>query len=225
MAQLTKKTVELFYDVVSPYSWLAFEVLCRYRSNWNLDLQLKPFFLSGVMEASGNRPPGLVPNKFKYMYKDLSRLAEYYKVPLQPPKNVAEVMFEKGSLKAQRFITAVDMMNIDKTEEISRQLWMKIWSKDEDITLPESFVDASNEAGLEDAEITEALSMMSTLPVKNRLRAYTDRAVKLEAFGAPYIVAHVEDKEEVIFGADRFPILAALIDEHWMGPVPAKSKL
>lgn len=29
------------------------QVLCRYRSRWNLDLQFRPFYLAGVMGASG----------------------------------------------------------------------------------------------------------------------------------------------------------------------------
>ena len=38
-------------------------------------------------------------------------------------------MFIKGSLSAQRFITAIDMTDQSKTEEVSRQLWMRIWSR------------------------------------------------------------------------------------------------
>src|SRR5262245_46664989 len=36
--QMSKTVVELFYDVVSPYSWLGFEVATRYRKIWDLDL-------------------------------------------------------------------------------------------------------------------------------------------------------------------------------------------
>ncbi|XP_074003242.1 glutathione S-transferase kappa 1 isoform X2 [Numenius arquata] len=45
--------VDLFYDVVSPYSWLGFEVLCRYQHIWNIDLRLRPAFLGGIMQATG----------------------------------------------------------------------------------------------------------------------------------------------------------------------------
>lgn len=44
----------------------------------------------------GNKPPGLVPNKFMYMTKDLERLGKYFSVPLAFPADPFEAMFEKG---------------------------------------------------------------------------------------------------------------------------------
>lgn len=46
---------------------------------------------------TGNKPPGLVPNKFMYMTKDMERLAEYFNVPLTAPSDPFEVMFKKGT--------------------------------------------------------------------------------------------------------------------------------
>lgn len=40
----------------SPYSWLAFETLMRYRrlGLWdNINITLRPFFLGGVMKVTG----------------------------------------------------------------------------------------------------------------------------------------------------------------------------
>ncbi len=54
-----KLKIELFYDCLSPYSWLAFEVLHRYKKIWNFELELKPIFLGAVMKGSNNTPPGL----------------------------------------------------------------------------------------------------------------------------------------------------------------------
>lgn len=55
--------VELYYDVISPFSYLCFEALCRYRRLWNMELALKPFFLGGIMRETGNMPPAMVINK------------------------------------------------------------------------------------------------------------------------------------------------------------------
>ncbi|MEE6520095.1 hypothetical protein FKM82_017889 [Ascaphus truei] len=138
-----RRLVELFYDVVSPYSWLGFEVLCRYRSIWNVDIRLRPAFLGGIMSASGNSPPALVPKKAAYMVKDLERQAEFYQVPVRQPKDFFQVVIKKGSLSAMRFVTAVQMSHPEFLEQVSRELWLRIWSEDKDITEPDSLLEAS----------------------------------------------------------------------------------
>ena len=60
MAAAKRLVVELYYDVVSPYSYFCFEALTRYRQPWDMDLRLKPFHLGGVMKAANNKPPAMV---------------------------------------------------------------------------------------------------------------------------------------------------------------------
>ena len=43
-------------------------------------------------------------------------------------QNPAEVMFQPGTLKAQRFLTAVNIRHPKYLEEVSRQLWLRAWS-------------------------------------------------------------------------------------------------
>uniref|UniRef100_A0A672JSA1 Glutathione S-transferase kappa 4 n=1 Tax=Sinocyclocheilus grahami TaxID=75366 RepID=A0A672JSA1_SINGR len=81
----SRTIIELFYDVDSPYSWLAFEVLCRYRNVWNIDLKFKPAYL-GVIYSS-----------------DLKLLSEYFGVPMFQPSSLSE----KDSLNAMHFATVV----------------------------------------------------------------------------------------------------------------------
>ncbi|XP_052285383.1 glutathione S-transferase kappa 1-like [Dreissena polymorpha] len=225
MSAQMKKTVELFYDVVSPYTWFAFEVLCRYQHRWNMNLRLKPVFLGGIMKGADNQPPAMVPNRGLYMRKELKLLAKYFQVPLIEPANTAEMMFVKGTLKTQRFITAVDMMDSTKTEELSRQMWHRNWSRDEDITEPESLKQAGKRAGLSNAQINQGLEDMQSSKVKDRLKQFTDEALNHWAFGSPTIIAHTSDSPVMLFGSDRFPILAQVLGEKWEGPIPGGCKL
>ncbi|KAM6910269.1 glutathione S-transferase kappa 1-like [Xenentodon cancila] len=222
----SKKVVELFYDVVSPYSWLGFEVMCRYRSVWNIDLKLRPAFLGGVMHGSDNKPPGLVPNKMMYMSEELKRLAKYFDVPLQPPSDAFEVMFRKGSLSAMRFVTAVQQREKgghEQVEQVSRELWRRIWSEDKDITEPASLCEAAAKAGLPDSDIKEALKMYTSPEIKDKLKSTTQEALSHGAFGFPMMVCHVHGKPEMFFGSDRFELMAYCIGEKWLGPKPDNS--
>ncbi|CAH1775146.1 unnamed protein product [Owenia fusiformis] len=224
MAAPVKKTVELFYDVVSPYSWIAFEVLTRYQNKWNIDLKLKPFFLGGIMQGSGNKPPAMVPNKGAYMLHDIERLKQYYNVPMNQPSDFAEVAFKKGSINAQRFLTAVSMSNPDMVEPVTRELWMRVWNKDEDIYLPESFIQAGVKAGLSMENAKAAVAKIKDSEVKDKVKERTQEALDKGAFGSPIIIAHVDGKEHLIFGSDRFPILAMILGEKWEGPLVEFSK-
>ncbi|XP_003976199.1 glutathione S-transferase kappa 1 [Takifugu rubripes] len=222
----SKKVIELFYDVVSPYSWLGFEVMCRYRHVWNIELKLCPAFLGGVMQGSGNKPPGVVPNKFMYMTKDLKRAAEYFDVPLQAPADPFEVMFKKGSLSAMRFVTAVQEQEKggDKlVEQVSRELWRRIWSEDKDITEAASLAEAAKKAGLSDGVIKDALETAASKEIKDKLKDATQKALDYGAFGFPLLVYHRNGSPEIFFGSDRFELLAHCIGEKWLGPRPNNS--
>ncbi|KAM7421022.1 hypothetical protein PAMA_015288 [Pampus argenteus] len=221
----SKKVIELFYDVVSPYSWLGFEVMCRYRNVWNIELKLRPAFLGGIMQGSGNKPPGLVPNKFMYMTKDLQRLGEYFNVPLKAPSDPFEAMFQKGSLSAMRFVAAVQESETSgnkQVEQVSRELWRRIWNEDKDITEPASLTEAAIKAGLSDSKIKEVLELSTSQEIKDKLKSTTQDALDHGAFGFPLLVCHVNGKTEMFFGSDRFELMAHCIGEKWLGPQPEK---
>ncbi|KAJ8319835.1 hypothetical protein KUTeg_001422 [Tegillarca granosa] len=236
MTAPVRKSVELFYDVISPYSWIAFEVLCRYNKRWNMDLKLKPFFLGGIMQGSGNKPPALVANKAQYMIHDLNRLANYYAVPINLQsfathndvvnsfQDFFHVMFTKGSLSAGRYITAVDMKKPEYTEQVSRELWFRIWNRDEDATDSNSLRQAGKKAGLSDDFNDECVEKVKDQAVKDRLKHHTQEALDLGAFGSPTIIANINNKKELIFGTDRFLILASMLGEEWQGPLVELSK-
>lgn len=222
----SKKIIELFYDVVSPYSWIGFEVMCRYRQVWNIELKLRPAFLGGIMQGSGNKPPGLVPNKFMYMTKDLTRLAGYFGIPLQSPSDPFEVMFNKGSLSAMRFVSAVqerEKNGDEMVELVSRELWKRIWSEDKDITEPASLSEAAKKAGMSDVEIKKAMELASSKEIKDKLKSTTQEALDHGAFGLPMMVCHINGKPEMFFGSDRFELMAHCIGKPWLGPHPNKS--
>nr|KAG8539007.1 hypothetical protein GDO81_021609 [Engystomops pustulosus] len=123
-----------FCDILSP-------VLLRYKNIWNVDIHLRPGNLGAIMTKTGNSPPALVPKRGAYMGRDLRRLAKFYQVPVREPSDVFHVMLKKGSFSAMRFVTAVQMSHPEFVESVSRELWMRIWSEDKDITEPESLLE------------------------------------------------------------------------------------
>ena len=114
---MTKITI--YYDVVSPYSWLAFEVLHRYQTIWNIPVKYQPFSLGGVMKLSSNTPPASNPFKAVYLPRDLDRNKHFFGVPLQFPSK-----FPVSTMKAQRALIAIQRDYPDKLVSCTRSLWV-----------------------------------------------------------------------------------------------------
>ncbi|NXL62287.1 GSTK1 transferase, partial [Chordeiles acutipennis] len=208
-----RTVVELFYDVVSPYSWLGFEVLCRYQHIWNIDLRFRPAFLGGIMQATGNKPPAMLPKRGEYVLKDVKRMAKYYQVPIQMSKADFQRVLGTGTLGAMRFITAIDMTQPQYLEPLSREFWMRFWSQHEDVSQPENMLAAARQAGLSSDVAQKVLEMISSPAVKNRLRETTEEAIKYGAFGMPAVVAHINGEPHLFFGSDRLELLGSVIGE------------
>ncbi|NXL51853.1 GSTK1 transferase, partial [Podilymbus podiceps] len=187
-AGMGRTVVELFYDVVSPYSWLGFEVLCRYQHIWNIDLRFRPAFLGGIMQATGNKPPAMLLKRAEYMLKDIKRMAKYYQVPVKISEDDFQRVLGKSSLGAMRFITAIDMTQPQYLEPLSREFWIRFWSQ------------------------VSMLCLSLTLPVPFNSNVEFEQE-KGNAFGMPAVVAHFNGEPHLFFGSDRLELLGSVIGE------------
>ncbi|KAJ3299933.1 hypothetical protein HK104_005845 [Borealophlyctis nickersoniae] len=207
--------ITLYYDSVSPYSLLAFEVLQRYKPIWKYELELMPFFLGGVMQATNNRPPATVPAKGTYMVHDITRNAKLFGIPNlnHPPE------FPAMSLKAQRALTAIRLYHPDKLVEASRSLWKCYWSEGRSLNNDL----AAYLSPVVGADATETLltKTINEPAVKDELTRVTKEAIEVHgAFGAPWIVVENGGMKETFFGSDRFEAVAMVMGKEWYGPVP-----
>uniref|UniRef100_A0A8D0EZ69 Glutathione S-transferase kappa 1 n=1 Tax=Strix occidentalis caurina TaxID=311401 RepID=A0A8D0EZ69_STROC len=157
--------------------WLL-KVLCRYQHIWNIDLCFRPAFLGGIMQATGNKPPAMLPKRAEYLLKDIKRMTVSVPDPV-PCFSVFSVSpLIPGTLGAMRFLTAIEMTQPQYLEPLSREFWIRFWSQHEDISQPENILAVARQAGLS-SELTQKLvEMISTPAVKNRLKETTEEAIK-----------------------------------------------
>jgi glutathione S-transferase kappa 1 len=200
--------IDFCYDIVSPYSYLAFVALRRYREAWDLDLNLEPIFLGGVMAATGNSPPAMLPARGVYMAGDVARLSEYFDVPLTIPDD-----FMTGTLPPARVLTAVKDEHPEQLEALTESFWRRYWGRGEQMD------EAGMRACLEEVGLAPDLVERTQDPaVKAKLKERTDAAVERGMFGAPGIFATVDGQDELFFGQDRLPLLAHRLGLRWDGP-------
>ncbi|KAI6654896.1 Glutathione S-transferase kappa 1 [Oopsacas minuta] len=209
---MSRTLVKLYYDIVSPYGWLGFEILCRHQHEWKIHLDLNPVFLSGLMKSTGNTPPGMVPAKAKYMNIELKRLSDFHRVPLSLPNNLFEFMFTNNNISALRLLTLVKISHPDKLEVLSREFFKRILATDEakmDLHILQTAMETVGIVGKEASRLLEEMGTQG----KEGLKKCTAEALEYGAFGVPYMVAFVGDKPNPYFGTNQIYLLADLLRE------------
>lgn len=218
--------ITLFHDVISPYSWVGFERITRYAHNSfkNTTLDIQPVFLSGIMQGSGNKPPGIVPAKMKFMGNDLKFINKFDAIPVNPIQNAPNKLFRKGSKEAQRFLTAMKLDGKD-IEETARQFSIKMWSVDEDITDKNVLIEAAIRSGLSADQADNYMAKIDDAEVKSELMKVTKKALDLGCFGCPsFLVENAEGSKHFTFGSDRIELICQLTGEEYKGSLPQFSK-
>lgn len=77
------KVLEFCFDFMSPPSYFAWTQLPAMVDRTGCDLRWRPMFTIGLHDIVGNRSPVMVPNKEKWIAKDLQRFASEYEVTLR----------------------------------------------------------------------------------------------------------------------------------------------
>ncbi|MDT6922825.1 DsbA family protein, partial [Pseudomonas atacamensis] len=72
------KTVEFYFDLGSPTTYLAHTQLAKICADTQSELIYIPMLLGGVFKATGNASPAMIPAKGRYMFQDLDRFAKRY---------------------------------------------------------------------------------------------------------------------------------------------------
>ena len=209
----SRPLVKLYYDIISPYGYLAFEILCRYQHKWNMTLDLNPVFLSGLMKGTGNNPPGMVPAKAKYINIELPRLAHYHRVPISLPSNLFEFMFSNENIPAMRLLTLVKKKHPDKLESLSREFFKACLSTSEAKIDTEIIRGAMSRVGISSSDASSLVEELSGSEAKEGLKRTTSEALEHGAFGVPYMVAYVGDRPEPFFGTNQIYLLADRLGE------------
>lgn len=192
-------SLEFFFDIGSPYSYLASTQVEDVARRLGVSLQWRPFLLGGVFKASGNDMPSRVAAKGVYMYKDLNRFAALYGVSFNFSSR-----FPLNTLRTQRALSFVSLTNEAAIPKFAAALYSEYWVNDRDVSADESISRAAKDAGLDAASL---IAGIDDPRAKDKLRADTDEAVKRGAFGAPTFFVG----EEMFFGNDRIVLLEAHI--------------
>lgn len=196
----TPPAVEFFFDIGSPYSYLAAERVPPLVERTGVVVQWKPFLLGGLFKAI-EHPIGVTDRRRRYMDADLARWSHQLEIPYRTPS-----VFPVNTILAQRALVAVQRDEPGKLAGFALELFRAFYRDDRDITMAEVVADVADGALLDGARV-----MMHTQDseVKTLLRAQGDEALERGMFGAPTFFF----KDQMFWGQDRLRFLEMAIRE------------
>ena len=191
------KHVEVYFDFVSPYPWLASHQLDELRECAAARFCFVPVLFVALLDHHSNMGPAEIPAKRRYTIQDTQRWAVHLGLKFRSPP-----AHPFNPLKPLRVTSAID--DDDLREVLAVRLLDAAWSEGRDITSDSVIGEIADGMGLNGQEL---LAKAHTVEIKERLRLQTERAIQAGVFGVPSFVVD----GEIFWGNDRLPLLNAYL--------------
>lgn len=206
-------TLHYYFDFSSPFAYLGATQARRIASELGANLVWRPFLLGGLFRTIGTSDVPLLEMpeaKRRYYMTEQHRWAAWWGVPFNFPK-----AFPMKTTKPLRITLAVlDAADPAKTpasspEQIDAWIaavyqayWVRGENLDDDLVMSGCLA----QAGLPATLLTEAASDLR----KQQLIEATQGAAALGVFGAPTIAVERDGRQELVWGQDRWDLVALL---------------
>jgi 2-hydroxychromene-2-carboxylate isomerase len=193
------KTVEFYFDLGSPATYLAYTQLPKICEQTDSQLIYIPILLGGVFKATGNASPAAVPAKGRYMFQDLDRYAKRYGVPLKFNPH-----FPINTLMLMRAVTGMQLRHPERFQAFIDCLFHALWVEGRSLDDLATVASVLTQNGFDPNEV---LALTADEEVKATLKDNTEKAVQRGVFGAPSMFVD----HQLFFGQDRLDfVLEAL---------------
>ena len=196
-----ERQVDFYFDVVSPYSYLAFGRVERICREAGAELVLRPMLLGAVHNAVGITAPIEVRSKVSYQLRDIQRWAEYYGLPMRFPEP-----FPFRTLKTMRAA-----MTGEDLEPFVREAFALYW---EEGGAPKGLEEADEDGPVREVarrigrDPEEVLEKAASGEAKEALKGATAEALERGVFGAPAFFVG----DEMFWGNDRLHFVEAALN-------------
>lgn len=183
------KRLVFWFDVVSPFAYLAFERLPQALEGCSYEVEYRPLLFAGLLKAWGQKGPAEIEPKRAWTFRHVHWLAHELGVPLQTP---AQHPF--NPLPLLRLAAAAGPNRL-----VVETLFRHAWRGGGDAN------DAQRLAAL--AQQLAPARSPDADDVKRELRDHTDAALARGVFGVPTI----ELDGRLFWGLDALPMVAAAL--------------
>jgi 2-hydroxychromene-2-carboxylate isomerase len=194
--------IEFFYDLSSPWTYIAFHNLDGLMARTGASVRLRPILVGGVFNAVNPavyaaREAADNP-KFKHSWRVMQDWAALASVEIHFPS----IYHPAKSINAMRMACTLADDQV-ALKAFTKAAFESYFGAQENLDDPDMLVAVANKAGL-DGEAMRVASQ--TDAVKALLRANTDEVIARGGYGSPTIFV---DTDKMYFGNDQLPLVEA----------------
>ena len=191
--------LEFFYDLSSPWTYLAFNNVQPVLEETGASVTWRPFLVGGVFNAVN---PGVyaaraepMDPKVVHNFRWLHEWARLGGLPLTFPTEHHPVK----SVLAMRVCCALEH-DQSALEAFSRAAFDAYFARGENIDSPDVLITVANSCGLPGDDL---ISMTTKQTIKDHLRANTEEAIARGGYGSPTLFVG----DALYFGNDQIPLV------------------
>lgn len=197
------KQLTFYFDVISPYAFLALEALPEFLTGHSHSVTYKPILFAALLKHHGQLGPAEIAGKREWTYRQVQWLAQRQNTPLQ--MTATHPFNPLGLLRlALACATPGELGELSPNRYVCETIFRHVW---------QGGADAADAGRL--VELTRRLAPArapDSDEVKAALRANCDQAIAHGVFGVPTI--EVDDK--LFWGLDALPMLRDYLNaEGW----------
>lgn len=187
--------IEFHFDFISPYSYLAQARMKELAEVSGADIAYLPLNLPRLIKLTGNTPPASVPNKARYLLRDVKRQASRLGLPLK--------VWMPGSFDSRPALYIACGLQGDDRTRFTGHVFADVWSGRVEPTQPGWVEQIIKQNALPAAWIE-----LQGEEQRKYLMQTTEDAARAGLFGVPSFVVR-SSKPELYFGLDHMDEMAA----------------
>ncbi len=198
--------VEFFFDLSSPWTRLAFANIRPALDGLDYSIRWRPFLVGGVFNAVN---PSVYESRKPENAAKLARSFEWLKQWAQLAGVGMNFPTEHHPLKsvhAMRFCCALED-DQEALERFAHAAFEAYFTEGRNLDDPAELVAVANDCAFDGAALAE---QATSQPIKDRLRANTEKAIERGAFGSPTLFV---GGEHMYFGNDQLPLVRQKVAE------------
>lgn len=180
--------VDFYFDIISPYSFIAHKKIQKINQNKKVNFNYKPVFLGGLHKLAEIDAPAFNKNKIKILQGDCELVAEKNNIPF-----IWNSKFPINSLHFMRGYLYVDDNHKNDYLDIFFDAY---WKDNLDLSSEIEVNKILKLLNIDDKKFFEGINNQI---IKDKLKELTGNAFKKELFGVPTFVAN----NKIFWGQDR----------------------